>query len=203
MIRGLYYNGEKQQRYLTIDEIATACRISPRKVKGWVSQKILHSAAVGENLVAEDDVLTFLLQNNMPVVSSLLPPKTGKILFITFSRVELREQKENFDHICKLFAENYNLVLAKSTTLGRPAHLSIMTFEPDVVVVFQKSFNKDLVETLDFLSTMPVLKTILIVDQATKIAVDNGLLSIPADLIVSESLPDKQLTARLSLFFTS
>jgi hypothetical protein len=60
-----------------------------------------------------------------------------------------------------------------------------------------------LVETLDFLSTMPVLKTILIVDQATKIAVDNGLLSIPADLIVSESLPDKQLTARLSLFFTS
>ncbi|MGB3224075.1 MAG: helix-turn-helix domain-containing protein [Desulforhopalus sp.] len=203
MIRGLYYKGEKQQRYLTIDEIATACRISPRKVKGWVSQKILHSTAIGENLVAEDDVLTFLLQNNMPVVSSLLPPKTGKILFIAFSRVELRQKKETFDHICKQFAENYNLVLAESTTLGRPAHLSIMTFEPDVVVVFQKSFNKDLVETLDFLSTMPVLKTILIVDQATKFAFDNGLLSIPADLIVAESLPDKQLTTRLSLFFTS
>jgi hypothetical protein len=203
MIRGLYYKGEKQQRYLTIDEIATACRISPRKVKGWVSQKILHSAAVGENLVAEDDVLTFLLQNNMPVVSSLLPPKTGKILFIAYSRVELREKEGNFDHICKLFAENYNLVLAEGTTLGRPAHLSIMTFKPDVVVVFQKSFNKDLVETLDFLSTMPALKTILIVDQATKLAVDNGLLAIPADLIVSESLPDNQLTTRLSLFFTS
>jgi hypothetical protein len=172
-------------------------------VKGWVSQKILHSAAVGENLVAEDDVLTFLLQNNMPVVSSLLPPRTGKILFIAFSRVELREKEENFDHICKLFAENYNLVLAESTTLGRPAHLSIMTFDPDVVVVFQKSFNKDLVETLDFLSTMPALKTILIVDHATKLAVDNGLLSIPADIIISESLPDNQLTTRLSLFFTS
>jgi hypothetical protein len=25
MIRGLYYKSEKQQRYLTIDEIATAC----------------------------------------------------------------------------------------------------------------------------------------------------------------------------------
>jgi hypothetical protein len=89
-------------------------------------------------LVAEDDVFTFLLQNNMPVVSSLLPPKTGKILFIAFSRVELREKEENFEHIC-----------------------------------------------------------------TTKLAVDNGLLSIPADLIVSETLPDNQLTRRLSLLFTS
>jgi hypothetical protein len=203
MIRGLYYKGEKQQRYLTIDEIATACRISPRKVKGWVSQKFLHPAAVGENLVAEDDVLTFLLQNNMPVVSSLLPPNTGKILFITCSRVELRDKEEYFDHICNLFAENYNLVLAESTTLGRPCHLSILTFEPDVVVIFQKSFNKDLVETLDFLSTMPALKSILIVDEATKLAVDNGLLCLSAALIVSENLPHNQLTEKLSLIFTS
>ncbi len=203
MIRGLYYTGEKQQRYLTIEEIATACRISPRKVKGWVSQKILRSAVVGENLVAEDDVLTFLLQNNMPVVSSLLPPNTGKILFIACGRVELREKEKNFEQICKLFAKNYNLVLAESTTLGRPCHLSILTFEPDVVVLFQKSFNKDLVETLEFLSTMPALKTILIVDQATQLAVDNGLIAISADLIVSEGLPDNELTARLSLFFTS
>lgn len=203
MIRGLYYKGEKQQRYLTIDEIATACRISPRKVKGWVSQKFLRSAAVGENLVAEDDVLTFLLQNKMPVVSSLLPPKTGKILFVACSRVELREKQEYFDHICNLFAENYNLVLAESTTLGRPCHLSILTFEPDVVVIFQRSFNKDLVETLDFLSTMPALKSLLIVDEATKLAVDNDLLRLSTDLIVSENLPNNQLTARLSLFFIS
>lgn len=202
MIRGLYYKGEKQPRYLTIDEIATACRISPRKVKGWVSQKILHSAGVGENLVAEDEVLTFLLRNNMPVVSSLLPPKTGKILFIAFSSVELREKEKSFEQICLLFAENYNLVLAESTTLGRPSHLSILTFEPDVVVIFQKTFNKDLFETLEFLSTMPALTTILIVDQATQLAVDNGLLSLSADLIVSESLPSNQLTTRLSLFFT-
>jgi hypothetical protein len=203
MIRRLYYKGEKQTRYLTIHEIATACRISPKKVKGWVAQKFLHSTAVGEELVAEDDILTFLLQNKMPVVASLLPSNAVKILCIACSRVELREKEECFDHICTLFAENHNLVLAESTTLGRPCYLSILTFAPDVVIIFQKSFNKDLVETLEFLSTMPALQSILIVDEATKLAVDNGLLAIPADLIVSENLSDDELTARLSEFFTS
>ncbi len=203
MIRGLYYNGKKQHRYLTIDEIATACRISPRKVKGWISQKILQPATVGENMVAGDDVLSFLLQNNMPVVSSLLPPLTGKIMFLASTSTELDEKEETFDHICKLFATNYNLVLAESTTLGRPAHLSVFTFKPDVVVVFQRSFNKNLIGTLDFLSTMPALKTILFVDRATKLAVDNDLLAIPADLIVSETLTDDQLTAIFSSFFNS
>jgi hypothetical protein len=203
MIRGLYYKGEKQQRYFTIDEIATACRISPRKVKEWISQKILHSAPVGEDLVEGDDVLSFLLKNNMPVVSSLLPPQTGKILCIASSSAELGEKEETFDLICRMFAENYNLVLAESTTLGRPAYLSILTFEPDVVVVFQRSFNKDLVGMLDFLSTMPALKTLLFVDRTTKLAVDNDLLAIPADLIVSETLSIDQLTSTLSLFFTS
>lgn len=203
MIRGLYYNGKKQHRYLTINEIATACRISPRKVKGWISQKILHPVTVGENMVEGDDVLSFLLQNNMPVVSSLLPPLTGKILFIASNSTELDEKEETFDRICKLFATNYNLVLADSTTLGRPTHLSVFTFKPDVVVVFQPSFNKNLLGALDFLSSMPALKTILFVDRATKLAVDNDLLAIPADLIVSETLTDDQLTAIFSSFFSS
>ena len=201
MIRGLYYKGEGQQRYLTIDEIATACRISPGKVKGWISQKILRRAEFGDNLVAVSEVLWFLLRNNMPVASSLLPPMTGKILFVTSNSAELREKETTFDHICKLFAENYNLVLAESTTLGRPAHLTILTFEPDVVVVFQRSFTKDLVGTFDLLSGMSNLKTILFVDRATKLAADNGLLAISADLVVSESLPIDQLSTKLSSFF--
>lgn len=203
MIRGLYFSGEQQQRHLSIDEIATACRISPRKVKSWISRKILRPAAVGENLVDVTDVLWFLLRNNMSVASSLLPPKTGKILFLASSAAELHEKEETFDHICKLFAENCNLVMAESTTLGRQAHLTILTFKPDVVVIFQRSFNQALVGFLDFLSTMTSLKSILFVEWATKLAADNGLLSIPADLIVSETLPVEQLTNKLSSFFRS
>jgi hypothetical protein len=50
---------------------------------------------------------------------------------------------------------------------------------------------------------MPALKTLLFVDRTTKLAVDNDLLAIPADLIVSETLSIDQLTSTLSLFFTS
>lgn len=201
MIRGLYYKGEGQQRCLTIGEIATACRISPRKVKGWISQKILRPAESGDNMVDVADVLWFLLRNNMPVAPSLLPPKTGKILFVASSSAELHEKESTFDHICKLFAEKCNLVMAESTTLGRQAHLTILTFEPDVVVVFQRVFNKELVGTFDLLSGMSNLKTILFVDRATKLAVDNGLLAISADLIVSETMPIDQLNIKLQTFF--
>ncbi|HBG18765.1 MAG TPA: hypothetical protein DDY32_05690 [Desulfobulbaceae bacterium] len=202
MIRGLYYSGQQQQRFLTVDEIATACRISPKKVKGLLTMKILRSAVTDDNLVDVGQVLWFLLRNNMPVASSLLPPKTGKILFLAAGSSELHEKEETFDHICKLFALNRNLVLAESATLGRQAHLTLLTFAPDVVVVFQRSFNKDLAATCDLLAGMPNLKTILFVDRATKLAADNGLLAISADRIVTENLPLDQLTTELSSFFT-
>lgn len=202
MIRGLYYSGQQQQRFLTVDEIATACRISPKKVKGLLTMKILRSAVTDDNLVDVGQVLWFLLRNNMPVASSLLPPKTGKILFLAAGSSELHEKEETFDHICKLFALNRNLVLAESATLGRQAHLTLLTFAPDVVVVFQRSFNKDLAATCDLLAGMPNLKTILFVDRATKLAADNGLLAIAADRIVTENMPLDQLTAELSSFFT-
>ena len=203
MIRGLYFSGEKKQRYLTVDEIAKACRISAKKVKGLISQKILSPAEVGGNLVNVDEVLWFLLRNNMPVAPSLLPPKTGKILFVASNSAELLEKEETFGHVCRLFAEDRPLVLAESTTIGRPAHLSILTFEPDVVVVFQRTFNKDLLGTFELLATLPALKTLLFVDRATKLAVDNGLLSISADLIVCETMSIEQLAKQLSPFFAS
>ena len=203
MIRGLYYSGKQQQRLLTIDEIAKACRISPKRVKGLIAMKILRPAANDDNLVDVGQVLWFLLRNNMPVASSLLPPKTGRILFLAASSTELREKEETFDHICKLFSHDRNLVLADSATLGRQAHLTILTFDPDVVVVFQRSFSKDLSATCDLLAGMPNVKTVLFVDRATKLALDNGLLTVSADLVFAENLANDRLTSELRSFFTS
>lgn len=203
MIRGLYYSGQRQQRYLSVAEIATACRISPKKVRGLIDMKILRPDSSDGNLVEVSQVLWFLLRNNMPVASSLLPPKTGRILFLAASSAELHEQEGTFDHICKLFAHTRNLVLAESATFGRQAHLTILTFDPDVVVVFQRSFSKDLAATCDLLAGMPNLKIVLFVDRATKLAAENGLLSLHADLVFPEDLPLDQLTDRLRQFFTS
>lgn len=201
MLRGLYYSGQQQQRFLTVDEIATACRVSPGKVKELIAMKVLRPAATEETMVDVGQVLWFLLSNSMPVAASLLPPKTGKILFLAGSVAELYEKEETFDHICKLFANDRNLVLAESATLGRKAHLTILTFDPDVVVVFQRLFSKSLAATCDLLAGMPRLKTILVVDRATKLAVDNGLLAIPADLVVAETQSIEQLTTVLRTFF--
>lgn len=202
MIRGLYYSGQQQQRLLTVDQIATVCRISPEKVKGLIAMKILRTAAAGDDLVEVGQVLWFLLRNSMPVAASLLPPKTGKILFLATDSLELHDKAETFDHICKLFAHNRNLVLAESAILGRPAHLTLLTFEPDVVVVFQRSFNRQLAATCQLLAGMPNLKTILFVDRATKLAADHGLLTIPADKVFPENLPLDQLASQLNSFFT-
>ncbi len=203
MIRGLYYSGQQQQRLLTVEEIAKACRISPKRVKGLISMKILKPAAADDSLVDIGQVLWFLLRNNMPVASTLLPPKTGRILFLATNSNELHEKEETFDHICKLFAHDRNLVMAESATLGRQAHLTILTFDPDVVVVFKRSFSKDLSATCDLLAGMSNVKTVLFVDRATKLALDNGLLTVPADLIFAENLPLDRLTSELRSFFTS
>lgn len=201
MFRGLYYNGLKKKRCLTIDEVARACHISTEKAENLVAQKKLKKMSSGVECIDNIDFLWFLLCNNMPVSSSLLPPRTVKLLFVGSNSCELREKEDVFEQICKMIAQDASLVLAESAINGRQAHLSILTYSPDVVVLFQRSFSSQLADTVEFLAGLPEIRKILFIDAATKIAIDNGLVSLPVDLILSNNLSSVQLNTLLSEFF--
>jgi hypothetical protein len=202
MARGWYHNRQHEQRLLSIEEIAGACCINNSKVKEWVTDHHLKRARAGEDLLDAAEVVSFLVRHNMPVSPWLLPPKTKKILLIANTEVEFQELADKFDHICKFFAENCN-ILVETAIAGRYADLSIFTFAPNVVVIFIQEYDEHTANTLNFLSSIPERKTILLVDDLIEKAVDDGLLTLSAHLIVGKMLPAGQLRSRLQSVFAN
>jgi hypothetical protein len=200
MTRGWYHNRQNGQRFLTIEEIAGACCISDGEVKGWLTDDHLRRARKGEELLDAAEVISFLIRHSMPVSPWLLPPKTKKILFIAADEGDFQDQGERFDQICRILAGSFN-ILVETSLAGKYADLSIFTFSPNVIVIFIKEYDEHTANTLNFLSSIPERKTILLVDNGTKKAVDDGLMTLPADLIAGEALPVEQLRAELQSVF--
>ena len=201
MVRGLYTTSTSQQRLLSIDEIATACCISSQKVNSWLATNQLKAAQTGGKLIEATEIVAFLAKNGMPVSPALLPPMTRKILFIASDKDAIQAKEATIEHICLQFS-TLGTVLAEISSAGRQADLTILTFAPNVVVIFLTTYNKSSANTFNLLASIPELKTILFVDQATKGAMDQGQLFLPAHLVVSDTLPLDHLDRELSVLLT-
>jgi len=202
MVRGIYYNKCKDHRLLTVEEIAKASHLAPQKVQQLIKSNLLPPATAEEESVKTCDVLWFLIRNNMLVPPSLLPPGTGKILFITNDEATFLDKEKIIDHICRLFAESCSLVLAETAIIGPQADLTILTFSPNVVTIIITDYERKLKTTLDLLASMATVKTILLVDGATKMAHDNGLVNLHADLIMNCNVTNDQLGTCLQPLLT-
>lgn len=202
MISGWYHSVKNGQRLLTIEEIATACCITNDEVQKWLEDNHLQRARPGQDLFDSAEVISFLIRNNMPVSPWLLPPQTKKILFIASDEGEFQEQSDTFDHICRFFAESCN-ILVETSLAGKYADLCIFTFCPNIVVMFTKEYSEHTETTLNFLASIPEQKTILIVGELLWKAKVDGLLTLPAHLIVSENLPVASLRSQLQSVFVN
>ncbi len=202
MIEGWYYNKHNGKRLLSVEEIASACFVSPKTVREWFAGYLSNSTRHDDNVLDSDDVISFLVRNTIPVASSLLPPNTSKILIIGSGEDVFQEHRDTLSTICSFFAESSN-ILVETSSSGRFADLSVFTFSPDVVVLFLKSYDKATVNTLNLLSSPPEPKTILVLDNPLNIAVEKGNFELSADLVISDALPTDQLISQLLTAFRS
>lgn len=152
-----------------------------------------------ENFIDAVEVLSFLIENKLPVSTALLPPQTKKILFITASVTELEEQSSTIERICRAFKERYN-ILSESAVIGRTADLTILASHPDLVVLFLKSYNLVTANLFKLLNNRS-LKTILLVDQETQDSLNRGEYTLPGDLILCEKTPEDLLINQVSTIF--
>ncbi|MGB3222988.1 MAG: hypothetical protein WBB23_09315 [Desulforhopalus sp.] len=202
MVRVWYCNRQQEQRLLSIEEIAGACCIDKNKVQEWLVGNHLRRARPGEDLLDAAEVVSFLIRHNIPVSPWLLPAKTEKILFIAPNESEFQDQEDKFDLICRFFADSSN-ILVETAIAGNYADLSILTFSPNVVVIFVREFDEHTSNTLNVLSSIPERKTILVLDDLIMKEMNGGLIAIPANLIVSDTLPLEQLHSQLCSVFVN
>lgn len=197
MIKEWYHSRKNGQRFLTIGEIAEACCIANQEVKAWFGDKIHKSEVTGPDLVDAADVVCFLVRNDLPVATSLLPPKTRKLLFITNEACACQDACDTFEQICRLLASTCNILVETATT-GRFGDLSILTFSPNLVVIFIRACGQETINTLSLLSNFPEQQVLLFVDDSIKNNVEDTLerLSVHSHLI-SNGLPVEQLITQL------
>lgn len=201
MIRGWYHSRKNGQRLLSIDEIAEACCISVQEVRKWLADKIQKSEPPGRDLVDAADVVWFLVKNSIPVATSLLPPKTKKILLIASEEYEFQNKCERFDQICRFFSDSCN-ILVETSIAGRLADLSILTFSPNLVVIFLKTISRETINTFNFLTNFPEQKMLFIVDELIKDDVEHDLGKLSTHhLVVRDAGSIEQLFPQLRLFF--
>ena len=201
MIKGWYHNSKNGERLLAIDEIAEACCVSSHEVKKWFTDKSWKSKPTDSEIVDAAEVVWFLVKNNMPVATSLLPPKTRKILFITDDESEFENTCGKIEQICH-FLESNNNILVETASAGRSADLSLLTFSPNLVVIFITSCSPETINTLHLLTNFPEQKMILFVGDSIKSDVLRDLGKITAShLIVSDAMPVEQLLPQLYQVF--
>ncbi|TKB27515.1 hypothetical protein FCL47_05100 [Desulfopila sp. IMCC35006] len=201
MIRGWYHSIKNGQRLLAIDEIAEGCCVSRQEAKRWFADKIRQPGPAGNELVDAAEVVWFLVKNSMPVATSLLPPKTKKILFVANEESEFHDKCEKFDRMCHVLATNCN-ILVETSTAGKAADLSLLTFSPDLVVIFVKSCSRETINTFHLLTNFPEQKMILFIDESIKTDFERELGKLPAPhLIVGDTLPIDEVLPNLSRVF--
>ncbi len=199
MKRKFYHHIQAGNRLLSLEEIASACSVSPEKIRGWVSADLLRVKTGSAHFIDAVEVISFLIENKLPVSTALLPPQTKKILFITASLTELEEQSSTIEQICTAFKERYN-ILSESAVIGRTADLTILASHPELVVLFLKSYNRVTVNLFKLLNNR-ALKTILLVDQETQNSLELGEFTLPGDLIICEKTPENLLATQVRNIF--
>jgi hypothetical protein len=201
MIRGWYHNRNNGKRLLPIDQIAEACCISSREVKEWFAGKILQQESTGPYLVDAADVVGFLAKNSIPVPTSLLPPKTRKILFISRDEYQFQDKCEKFDQMCRFLSRDCN-ILVETSIAGRLADLSILTFCPNLVVIYLKDYNQETINTFNLLTNFPEQKTIFLVEDSIKNDLERDLKKLSQQhLVFNDSPPVEQFFPQLGLVF--
>lgn len=201
MIKEWYHSIKNGQRLLAIDEIAEACCVSSQEVKKWLADKIQKLEPTSPERIDAAEVVWFLVKNSMPVATSLLPPKTKKILFIANDEHEFQNTCEKFEQICHFLATDNN-ILVETASAGRSADLSLLTFSPNLVVIFVDSFNQETINTFHLLKNFPEQKMILIIDDSIKSDFERDLGELPVPhLIVGNTHPVEELLPQLGHFF--
>ena len=201
MTRGWYHSIENGRRLLAIDDIAEACCVPSQEVKKWLTDKIQKPEPAGPECIDAAEVVRFLVKNSKPVATSLLPPKTKKILFIADNEREFQNKSEKFEQICHFLAINNN-ILVETAAAGKSADLSLLTFSPNLVVIFITSCSQEAINTCNLLTNFPEQKMILFLDDSIKSDVLRDLGKITAShLIVSDALSVAQLLPLLRQVF--
>lgn len=188
---------------LRIEQIAILCGVSEARVHSWIEKNGLKYIIVrGEKRVRQDDLVTFLMQYNMPIPAGVLPMNARKILFICPSKRGKSAGDQFFRLFCKQFCRKSNCCIDRAT-YGKGAEYKILSFLPDLILADAVSGDEEALNLMSFVKNIGGIRTIALVRRKLTQARRERILSAGAHAVVERYSPWDDLLACFNSVFTS
>jgi hypothetical protein len=203
MLQAIYLNNSEAKQ-ITLDQIAGSCSLSLNRVRYLISTRKLPGDTEKDS-VRLIDFLGFLLHNRMSIPERLLPPRTSRILFLYPAELlqesgrataAAKRLRKNMNRICEAITKSCQLVLADSVPFGVHASLTLLNFMPHIVVLTVLEHpGRQLLATLDRITSLTTSKTVLLLDHAAAI---EEVQELPVDLVTDGRPPFENLQKKLA-----
>ena len=181
---------------LDIGQVASLCCVSRDRVNIWVEKRGLKPLTRGSRHIYCRDLVTFLMQHNMPIPVSVLPVNAKKILFI-FSSETLKSIYATFlSHFFKKIKAEENFI-SDAVCYNRQAKYKILTFAPDLILTYTVRAFDNTLKLIHFAKTTGECRILSIVEE--KISLENRvqIKTAGADAVVERSIKINKLVEKI------
>jgi hypothetical protein len=200
MIRKFYHHLHGTKRSLPIEEIAAACTVSPKKISEWFSRASTDQNQMGLRQIDTMETIDLLIANRLPVPTRLLPLRTKKLLLIPSSNSLPETTAYWSEMVSTAFSKTFNILLEVLSPDEKP-QLAILAGKPDLVVVLLCGYNRLMADTLALLAGELDIKTLVVVSEEVKRELDQGMITLPAERIVADTMKPAQVMRLINGIF--
>ena len=194
MVKDKLKNNELQT--LDFGQVASLCCVSRERVIGWVEKRGLKLQEKGSVRIYCHDLVSFLMQHNIPIPASVLPVNAKKVLFI-FSGETLKYICVTFlSHVFQKLKAEENFI-SDGICYDSQAKYKILTFAPDLIVTYTVCAFDNALKLIRFAKTTGECRILSIVEE--KISVENRMqiTAAGADGVVERSIEINALVEKM------
>ena len=183
---------------LKIEQVASLCGVSVSRVRNWIEKNGLKVTLSGEcQKVRQHDLVTFLIQYNMPIPKGILPVNARKILLAYSGR---RGKKAVVDFLQALSEKICGKAqfFTDLVAYGKGAEYKILTFVPDLVLVDAVNEDEEALGIIRFVHSIGGMRAVALVRRNMSPARRAQMLRSGAHAVIERNSGWNELIACLS-----
>ncbi len=188
---------------MRIEQVALLCGVSVARVHSWIEKnglKFIDSR--GERRVRQEDLVTFLMQYNMPIPAGILPMNTRKVLFISPDKRGRKAGDEFFKMFSEQFCGKANCFVDR-VAFGKGAEYKILTFLPDLILADAVNGDQEALHVIRFMKSIGGMRAVALVRRNLTRAKRERILAAGAHAVVERNTAWDDLLACFNRVFNS
>jgi hypothetical protein len=195
--------GKKGSPVFKIEQVAMLCGVSIARVRNWIEKNGLKViTSTGCQKVRQKDLVSFLIQYNMPIPKGILPVNAKKVLLI-YSDERYRKAGVAF---LQMLSENISKQAHCCTDVvlyGKGAEYKILTFVPDLILADTRNAWEEALDIIRFAKSIGGMRTVALIRRNLAEAKRAQILRVGAHAVIERKSSWDAMLGCLNTVFDS